>query len=60
MPKRRLNYTFYLLQLTIANEGRRRTKQEGENKANGEQLEAAASVHWNGSDSDRGEGVGIS
>ena len=60
MPKRRLNYAFYLLRLTIANEAGRRTKLEAENKANGERLEAAASVRWNGSDSGGREGVGVS
>ncbi|KAH9679290.1 retrovirus-related pol polyprotein from transposon TNT 1-94-like protein [Citrus sinensis] len=47
---------FYLL----ANEAGRRTKPEAANKANGERLEAAASVRWNGSDSSGGEGVGVS
>ncbi|KAH9679291.1 retrovirus-related pol polyprotein from transposon TNT 1-94-like protein [Citrus sinensis] len=47
-------------QLTTANEAGRRTKPEAANKANGERLEAAASVRWNGSDSSGGEGVGVS
>ena len=60
MPKRRLNYGFYLVRLTTANEAGRRTKPEAANKANGERLEAAESVRWNGSDSGGGEGVGVS
>ncbi|KAH9679295.1 retrovirus-related pol polyprotein from transposon TNT 1-94-like protein [Citrus sinensis] len=49
-----------LTKLTTANEAGRRTKPEAANKANGERLEAAASVRWNGSDSSGGEGVGVS
>ena len=60
MPKRRLNYAFYLVRLTTTNEAGRRMKPEAANKANGEWLEAAASVRWNGSDSSGGEGVGVS
>lgn len=50
MPKERSNYAFYLVRLTTANEAGRRMKPEVANKANGEQLEAATSVRWNGSD----------
>ena len=60
MPKRRLNYAFYLVQLTTANEAGRRTKPEATNKANGERLEATSSVHWNGSYSGGEVGVGVS
>ena len=48
------------MRLTTANEAGRRTKPEAANKANGERLEAAVSVRWNGSDSGGGEGVDVS
>ena len=46
--------------LTIANEAGERTKPEAANKANGERLEVALSVRWNGSYSGGGVGAGVS
>ena len=60
MPKRRLNYAFYLVRLTTANDAEMRKKPEAADKANGERLKVAASVHLNANDSGRGVGAGIS